>query len=106
MPGRGLISAKTQTIQGGSLDVRLLPFGEEREPFYQVFAEFQFWEDAPENETIWVTAVEQTGPSEGETEKHIKLTTNYTHEAGCNIKGKRYTELSFHGTCGSAVGKR
>ena len=56
IPGRGLISAKTQTIQGRSFDVRWLHSGEKREPFYQVFAEFQFWEDAPENETIWVTA--------------------------------------------------
>lgn len=105
IPGRGLISAKTQTVQGSSFGVRWLPSGEKREPFYQVFAEFQFWEDAPENETIWVTAVEQTGPSEGDTEQHIYLTTNYTHVDGFNITGKRYSELSFRGTAGSDMGK-
>lgn len=105
IPGRGLISAKTQTVQGSSFDVRLLPFGEEREPFYQVFAEFQFWKDAPENETIWVTAGEQTGPSEEDTEQLIYLTTNYTHADGFNITGKRYSELSFRGAAGSDMGK-
>lgn len=105
IPGRGLISAKTQTIQGSSFDVRRLPLGEKREPFYQVFAEFQFWEDAPENEAIWVTAGEQTGPSEGDTEQHIYLTTNYPHADGFNIMGKRYSELSFRGTAGSDMGK-
>ena len=105
IPGRGLISAKTQTIQGSSFDVRRLPLGEKREPFYQVFAEFQFWEDAPENEAIWVTAGEQTGPSEEDTEQLIDLTTNYTHADGFNIMGKRYSELSFRGTAGSDMGK-
>lgn len=105
IPGRGLISAKTQTIQGSSFDVRRLPLGEKREPFYQVFAEFQFWEDAPENEAIWVTAGEQTGPSEEDTEQLIYLTTNYPHADGFNIMGKRYSELSFRGTAGSDMGK-
>lgn len=105
IPGRELISAKTQTIQGGSFGVRRLPLGEKREPFYQVFAEFQFFEDAPENETIWVTAGEQTGPSEEDTEQLIYLTTNYTHADGFNIMGKRYSELSFRGTAGSEIGK-
>ena len=105
IPGRGLISAKTQTVQGSSFDVRRLPLGEKREPFYQVFAEFQFWEDAPENEAIWVTAGEQTGPSEEDTEQLIYLTTNYPHADGFNIMGKRYSELSFRGTAGSDMGK-
>ena len=105
IPGRGLISAKTQTIQGSSFDVRRLPLGEKREPFYQVFAEFQFWEDAQENEAIWVTAGEQTGPSEEDTEQLIYLTTNYPHADGFNIMGKRYSELSFRGTAGSDMGK-
>ena len=105
IPGRELISAKTQTIQGRSFSVRRLSLTEEREPFYQVFAEFRFWEDAPENETLWVTAGEQTGPSEGDTEQLMYLTTNYTHVDGVNITGKRYSELSFRGTAGTDMGK-